>query len=241
MSEASETITALLSVRGEARVTVAPDFVVLNGVLRATQDTKAEALEVVAAGLSQLTSELGSLGGVPLTVGSERRPLTWSAYSATTEAEHEHDEQAGRYGPTGRVIASAALHLVVRAFDLLDRLGGVLATHEAFRVHHVAWDVDPDNPSWPEVRAAAIRAAIEKGRDYATALGGSLNRVEHIADVGLLGGERMMTHGRASFAQARSLSPDSAGGMPETPSLDPVPQELIAIIDARFIANVAEL
>jgi hypothetical protein len=29
--------------------------------------------------------------------------------------------------------------------------------------------------------------------------------------------------------------------MPETPSLDPLPQELIAIIDARFIANVAEL
>jgi uncharacterized protein YggE len=240
MSEASETITALLSVRGEARVTVAPDFVVLNGVLRATQNTKAEALEVAAAGLSQLTSELGSLGGVPLTVGSQRQPLTWSAYSATTEVEHEHDEQAGRYGPTGRIIASVALHLVVRAFDLLDRLGGVVAAHEAVRVHHVAWGVDPDNPSWPEVRAAAIRAAIDKGRDYAAALGGSLNRVEHIADVGLLGGERMSSYGRASFA-ARSLSPDSAGGMPETPSLDPVPQELIAIIDARFIANVAEL
>jgi hypothetical protein len=240
MSEASETITALLSVRGEARVTVAPDFVVLSGVLRATQDTKAEALEVAAAGLSQLTTELGSLGGVPLTVGSQRRPLAWSAYSATTEVEHEHDEQTGRYAPTGQIIASVALHLVVRAFDLLDRLGGVLAVHEAVRVHHVAWDVDPDNPAWPDVRAAAIRAAIDKGRDYATALGGSLNRVEHIADVGLLGGEGI-SHGRASIAQARSLSVDSAGGMPETPSLDPVPQELIAIIDARFIANVAEL
>jgi uncharacterized protein YggE len=239
MSEASETITALLSVRGEARATVPPDFGVLNGVLRATQNTKAEALEVVAAELSQLTSELGSLGGVPLTVGSERRPLNWSAYSATTEVEHEHDEQTRRYGPTGRIIALVTLHLVVRAFDLLDRLGGVLATHEAFRVHHIGWDVDPDNPAWPDVRAAAIRAAIDKGRDYATALGGSLNRVEHIADVGLLGGEGM-THGRASFAQARSLSL-SAGEMPETPSLDPVPQALIAIIDARFIANVAEL
>jgi hypothetical protein len=132
-----------------------------------------------------------------------------------------------------------ALHLVVRAFDLLDRLGGVLATHEAFSVHHVAWDVDPDNPTWPQVRAAAIRAAIDKGRDYAAALGGSLNRVEHIADVGLLGGEGI-TYGRASLALARS-SAESAGGIPETPSLDPVPQELIAIIDARFIANVAEL
>jgi uncharacterized protein YggE len=233
----SEPATALLSVRGEARATVAPDFGVLNGVLRATQATKPEALQVAAAGLSQLTSELGSLGGVPLTVGSERSPLIWSAYSATTEVEHEHDEQTGRYGPTGRIIASVALHLVVRAFDLLDRLSDVLATHEAFSVHHVTWGVDPENQTWPQVRAAAIRAAIDKGRDYAAALDGSLNRVEHIADVGLLGGEGT---GPTRFASARSLA-DSAGGMPETPSLDPVPQELIAIIDARFIAHVAEL
>jgi uncharacterized protein len=235
----SEPATALLSVRGEARATVAPDFGVLNGVLKATQATKPEALQVAAAGLSQLTSELGSLGGVQLTVGSERSPLSWSAYSATTEVEHEHDEQTGRYGPTGRIIASVALHLVVRAFDLLDRLSGVLATHEAFSVHHVAWGVDPENPTWPQVRAAAIRAAIDKGRDYAAALGGSLNRVEHIADVGLLGAEGT-TYGPTRFASARSLA-ESAGGMPETPSLDPVPQELIAIIDARFIAHVAEL
>jgi hypothetical protein len=235
----SEPATALLSVRGEARAIVAPDFGVLNGVLRATQATKPEALQVAAAGLSQLTSELGSLGGVQLTVGSERSPLSWSAYSATTEVEHEHDEQTGRYGPTGRIVASVALHLVVRAFDLLDRLSGVLATHEAFSVHHVAWGVDPENPTWPQVRAAAIRAAIDKGRDYAAALGGSLNRVEHIADVGLLGGEGN-AYGPARFASARSLA-DSGGGMPETPSLDPVPQELIAIIDARFIAHIAEL
>jgi uncharacterized protein YggE len=235
----SEPITTLLSVRGEARATVAPDFGILNGVLRATQATKPEALEVAAAGLSQLTGELGSLGGVPLSVGSERRPLSWSAYSATTEMEHEHDEQTGRYGPTGRIIASVALHLRVRAFDVLDRLSGVLATHDAFSVHYVAWDVDPDNPTWPQVRAAAIRAAIDKGRDYAAALGGSLHRVEHIADVGLLGGEGI-NYGAVSLGLARS-SAESAGGMPETPSLDPVPQELIAIIDARFIAKVAEL
>lgn len=234
----SEPNTALLSVRGEARATVTPDFGVLNGVLRATQDTKPEALEVAAAGLSRLTGELGSLGGVPLTVGSERRPLSWSAYSATTELEHEHD-QTGRYRSTGRIIASVALQLVVRDFGLLDRLSGVLATHAALSVHHVAWDVDPDNPSWPQVRAAAIRAAIDKGRDYAAALGGSLSRVEHIADVGLLGGEAI-PYGRAGFASAR-LSAESAGGMPDTPSHDPVPQELIAIIDARFIASVAEL
>ena len=48
-----------------------------------------------------------------------------------------------------------------------------------------------------------------------------------------------MPHGRASFAEARLSS--SGGEMPDTPSLDLVPQELTAIIDAWFIADVAEL
>ncbi|HEX7993494.1 MAG TPA: hypothetical protein VF506_06190 [Streptosporangiaceae bacterium] len=44
-------------------------------------------------------------------------------------------------------------------------------------------------PAWREVRAAAIRDAIAKGRDYAAALGGGLRAVEHIADPGFLAGD----------------------------------------------------
>ena len=35
--------------------------------------------------------------------------------------------------------------------------------------------------------AAAVDAALVKARDYAAALGGGLLRIEHVADVGLLG------------------------------------------------------
>lgn len=232
----SEPTTVLLSVRGEARAIVAADAAMLNGLLKATQDTKAAALEAVAAAQREMTSELGSLGGVPLTVESRNQPLTWSAYSATTELEHEDDEQ-GRYRRTGRVIASVAVQLVVRDFGLLDRLSALLATHEALSVHYVAWEVDPDNSSWPEVRAAAIQAAIDKGRHYAAALDGSLSRVEHIADVGLLGGDQAVGLARGGYME-NSFRP---AGLPDVPSLDPVPQELIAVIDARFLAAVAAL
>ena len=61
--------------------------------------------------------------------------------------------------------------------------------------------------------------------------------VEHIADVGLLGGERLHLQARPAAAGFRA----DFGGGPETPSLDPVPQELVAAIDARFIATVAAL
>lgn len=98
----------------------------------------------------------------------------------------------------------------------------------------VSWHVDWDNPAWPEVRAAAIQAAIRKGRDYAAALGGSLLNVEHIADVGLLGGGET---GRYRFTSATATLAASGGAEPGTPSLDPVPQELTATIEARFTAT----
>ncbi|MGW5363016.1 SIMPL domain-containing protein [Actinopolymorpha pittospori] len=231
--------TTLVSVRGEARMTVAPDFGVLNGTLEATEDTKPAALAAVAGALGQLTDALGSLGGVPRTADSQRSALTWSAYSATTQPEYDVDERTHGHRPTGRVIAQVAVSLVVREFDLVDRLTAALATHESFDVTYVSWGVDPDNPSWPEVRAEAVQAAIDKGRHYASALGGSLNRLEQIADAGLL------DSGSGTYASdsniSRMAARASAVGMPETPSLDPVPRELVAVVDARFVADVPDL
>jgi hypothetical protein len=83
------------------------------------------------------------------------------------------------------------------------------------------------------VRAAAIRAAIRKGRDYAAALGGSLGRVEHIADAGLLGGSDSTS---VKFSSTSSRALISGGDDGDVPSLDPVPQDLTAVIEARFTA-----
>src|SRR5690348_1185658 len=72
---------------------------------------------------------------------------------------------------TGQVTATVALRVTVRDLDRLDDLSGVLAAHPGLNVHGVTWHVDWDNPAWPQVRAAAIGAAIGKARDYAAALG----------------------------------------------------------------------
>lgn len=109
-------------------------------------------------------------------------------------------------------------------------------------VHGTSWEVDADNAGWTLVRTEAIHAAIAKGRDYATALGASLDRVEHVADVGLLGGGgdgSGMAFARPVAVMARGAK--SSAGRPDTPSLDPVPQELTASIDARFVATPVSL
>jgi len=226
----------LLSVRGEARLTVAPDCVILSGMIESSRGSKAEALGSAAMSLDSLTADLAALGGVALGVGTQRRPLTWSAQSATTHVERDHDKKTGRYEPTGQVTAMVAVVIEVRDFGTLDALGSVHASHDAFSVRGVSWEVDGDNPAWAQVRAAAIQAAIRKGRDYATALGGSLHGVEHIADAGLLGGNGESGGLRFNSAQvARAAS--GPGGEPDAPSLDPVPQELTATIEARFTAT----
>jgi len=228
----------LLSVRGEARHVVPPDFVTMTATVMVMRESKAEALRTATASLDGLTADLAAHGGVPLEAGTERRPLTWSTQSATTYPERSHDKKTGRHELTGQVTAAVEVVITVRAFDLLDPLGVVLARHETVSVRQVSWHVDWDNPGWQEVRADAIQAAIRKGRDYAAALGGSLRSVEHIADAGLLGGDNAsfrLTSGRAMGLAA------SGGDDSGPPSLDPVPQELTAVIEARFSADDVSL
>ena len=230
LDEMTESDIGLISVRGEARISVPPDSAELSGAIETTADTKAAALRVVAAALDELTSDLAALGGLPLDVHTARGALTWSARSASTSPEYT-DKRTGEYAPTGRTMASVSVLVIVRDLGLLDLLGDRLAASESYRLHQVSWQVDWDNPAWAQVRADAIRAAVAKARDYAATLGGHLSQIEHIADPGLLSAaasERWMSSG-AGLARRASMSGEAGW-----PDLDPVPQELSVLIDARL-------
>jgi uncharacterized protein len=215
-----------LSVRADAHRSVPPDSAVLYGVVSARLESKTAAVAATAVALNGVLVDLAALDGVADTAGDERRrPLTWLVGSASSYPEY--DQQTGA-GQTGHVVASAELQLTVRDFGRLDELSNTLARHEAFNVSGVSWRVDFDNPTWSVVRADAIRAAIAKARDYAAALGGELQGLEHLADTGLLGSDAAAP----VAASARSYS--LVAHAPQSPSLDPVPQDLVASIEARF-------
>jgi uncharacterized protein YggE len=228
----------LLSVRGEARLMVPPDYALVAVTVSSSQGSKAEAVRAAAAGLDGLVADLVARGGVALDAGTGRRPLTWSAQSVATFAEHAENGETGQYGPTGRVTAAVDVTIAVRDFGLLEALGAVLAVRETVTVHQVTWHTDWDNSAWPGVRAAAVQAAIAKGRDYAAALGVAVRAVEHIADTGLLGGSST----QSGVTGSRSMALSAGGGRePDAPSLDPVPQELAAIVEARLTADGVSL
>jgi len=227
----------LLSVRAEARQLVAPDYAVVDGLIEHTTGSKAEAVGSVTGSLDRLTADLAGLGAEPFDEGAGRRPLTWSAHSWSTREELYHDKETMRMERSGQVTATVALRVTVRDLDALDGLSGVLAAQTGLSVHGVTWQVDWDNPAWPQVRAAAIRAAIGKARDYAAALGATVHHVEHIADAGLLGADTAPHH----TVRGMAFRASGGGDQPGTPALTPVPQELIATIEARFRATGVSL
>jgi hypothetical protein len=211
---------------------------VLDGLIERTAGSKAAAVGSVGASLDRLTADLAARGAVPFDEATGRRPLMWSTYSSTTREERYHDKETGQVERSGQVTATVALQITVRDLGTLDDLSGVLAAHPSLNVHGVTWHVDWDNPAWPQVRAAAIGAAIGKARDYAAAMGATVRHVEHIADAGLLGGDTA-PYQPGRFVAAKSTI--AGAGQPGTPALNPVPQELIATIEARFLTTEVSL
>ena len=88
----------LVSVRGEARRMVAPDYASLHGRLTGFAGSSGEALALVRAAQDGVTTALGRLGGTALTVDTHQAPLTWSVGSIGTHDEHDFaaDRTSGR-------------------------------------------------------------------------------------------------------------------------------------------------
>lgn len=221
----------VISVRGTASLDVPPDAATLVGEVTVTRDTRQESLAQASAAVEAVVADLSALGGTSVTEAGPRPALTWAVTSLRSFAQHEYDP-AGGSRPL-RHTAAASLVLTVRDLGLLPALGSALARHEELQQHGVHWLVDDDNPAWPVVRADAIRAALRKGDDYAAALGCHVVRVEQVADVGLLepgpGGREVALFSRTAMAAA-----------PDSPGLDPVPQTLVAGIDARLLTSAPE-
>jgi len=227
----------VISVRAESQRIAAPDQASIYLTVLAVGDTKSAAASEVARVLGVVTAQLAELGGESLKVLTTRHPLTWSTQSIHTTEEHKYDQATGGQSRrTGRHEASANLLINVRDFQLLGRVESILTGQDMVNIGSVHWFVDHDNPVWAQVRADAIRAALHKGQDYATALAGSIISVEHVADVGLLAGD---TPDRMAHRPGRDAQLSYRGA--HTTSLDPVPQELSATIEARLTATIGPL
>ena len=226
-------VTASIAVHGESSRWVDPDSATVGATIELVRDNRGQALAEASAALDAVVSGVTGVGAVAATAETRRAPLTYSAQSVGTHDENAQDPRSGIWGPTGRTVATVNLQFVVRDLARLDDLNGELGRHSTLTTHGVGWEVDDDNPAWRECRIEAVRAALDRARDYAAALGGTVVRVEEIADAGLSGGTPKFA--MRAMAAAGAMESDAA------PSLTPVPQLVSATVDARVAAEVPPL
>lgn len=228
--------TTIISVRGTARLDVEPDAAHVSTTIISMGQSARESSAAAAIRTDNVCASIGKLGGQAAHAEDVRLPLSYSRISISTREERVWDEKQRANVSTGKFITSVGLQLTVRTFDTLEKVTAALVSSGA-QVNGVGWRADHDNPGWREVRRAAVQVAIAQARDYAEALGGRLDTLEHLADAGLLGSDHGRDHdmqasfGAAPLAMGRRGASDSET---EVPNLTPVPQRLTATVEARF-------
>lgn len=219
----------LVSVRGEAVREVEPETAQLTVAVGARDKHREETLRRVDERSAAVLALLESYG--------VDRVETTSVRIGPEFKDGKPNERIAGYSAVVR-------HAVtVTDFTTLGDLVARLAELELVDVAGPWWRLRPDSPTYKTARMAAARDAVERGREYAEALGSHLTTVVEIADTGLLtqpadGGGDVWSDGppRPMAAAPAAMRAMSAGApaRPVTLDLEPVRQVVRASVEARF-------
>ncbi len=201
-------------VRGEAVREVPPELASFSVTVSARDKDRQSALTRLAERAASVRALLDGAGDV-----IERRE---------TGGVHLRPE-VKRSGE--RVIAytgSVSTTVVVNDFTALGELLLRLGDQEQTAISGPWWELRPGSTAGAEVRRAAIADALDRAREYADAVGATLDRLIEIADEGTGGGggRPMMRAAYGGFAQAESE--------PLELDVDPQPQTVQATVQVRF-------
>ncbi|MEH1168046.1 SIMPL domain-containing protein [Micromonospora sp. CPCC 205539] len=120
-------------------------------------------------------------------------------------------------------LGSVTTTVTVTDFTALGELMLRLAEQDQVEVSGPWWELRPDSPAHREARHAAIADALQRGREYAEALGARITSLLELADAAQ---DEHPMFARAAFA-------GGGGGRPEL-ELDPETQTVRAAVRARF-------
>jgi len=218
---------AVISVRGEALLTVEPELVDLTVVVSAQAKDRREAFERLVKRNDEVLELLRSYGDSVEKVES-------SGVAVHPEVRRGgRDEKIRSYRGVVRVEVSIA------DFAALGEIVSRVADLEAAHLEGPRWRLRHTSPVYRKARTRAVGEALTRAQDYAEALGARIIGLIELADSGLMQTEvRRPSHAmyqpRAAAAVGGSFS-----GSPEPPVLDlePASQEVRASVEARFSAT----
>lgn len=216
-----------VAVRGEARLEVDPEIARIGITVSARGTDRRTALE-------DLTRRNNAVLDLVKSYGDPVEKLETGAFSITPElTRHGRGERIRAYH--GRVHLTAELN----DFTTLGELTTRLADLELTQVDGPWWALRPTSPAHGEARRQAVLEAVQRAREYATALGANLAALVELAD---LGAENAPAPFQAAGAGMRTMAfsgTEDAG--PPALDLEPQRQTVYAQVNARFTMTPPQL
>ncbi|MGW4906713.1 SIMPL domain-containing protein [Streptomyces sp. NPDC004270] len=217
----------LLVVRGEAELEVEPELVRIGVTVSARGRDRRSTLD-------DLTRRNTAALDLIKSYGEAVARLSTGAFSIAPEfTERGRGERVRNY--QGRVQLTAEL----TDFTALGELATRLADLELTQVDGPWWSLRPDSPVHGEARRQAVAEAVQRAREYASALGTSLAALVELADTGIDGPQPR----RPAFGGGvRRMAAAAEIAEPAEPlDLEPPQLRVAAQVSARFTMAPPEL
>jgi len=217
---------AVISVRGEALLTVEPEVVDLTVVVATQAKDRREAFERLVKRNDEVLALLRSYGDSVERVES------------SGVAVHPEVRKGGRDEKVRSYRGAVRIEVRVADFAVLGEIVSRVADLEAAHVEGPRWRLRRNSPVYRKARTRAVGEALTRAQDYAEALGSRITGLIELADTGLLQTEKSRAVQHEAFRSA--AAPGVVfGSAAEPPVLDlePVSQEVRASVEARFYAT----
>jgi uncharacterized protein YggE len=217
-----------VGVRGEATIEVEPELAAIAVTVTARGTDRRNTLK-------DITSRNNHILELIKEYGDAVEKLETGAFVITPELrERGRGERIRAYHGSVRIGAT------LTDFTALGELTTRLADLDLTRVDGPWWSLRHDSPAYRTARQQAVRAAVQRAREYAEALGGRLSALIELEDEGVQQSasyprERSM---RAAFAAA------PAGAAQDTAlaiDLEPERQTVYAQVTAHFTMTPPDL
>lgn len=214
----------LLSVRGEANLRVDPEIARLSVTIAARDKDRQRTL-------AQLAHRSENLRGL-LDQYSE------AIEGAETARAHVRPEYRDNRKPNEKIlgyVGSITSQITIVDFTIIGELVLRLSDADLTTVDGPWWSLRIDSGVYRQARRIAARAAVERAREYAEALGATIVGLREFSDTGLSTvGDQPWPKMEMMRGMAMGAAADQ--GRPEL-NLEPAVQEVHAEVEARFLIS----
>ncbi|MGW1891917.1 SIMPL domain-containing protein [Streptomyces sp. NPDC002004] len=216
-----------IAVRGEAHIEADPDIARIGITVTARGTDRREAL-------ADLTRRNTTALDLVKSYADAVERVETGAFSITPElTRHGRGERIRSYH--GAVRITAELTDFTALGELTTRLADLDLTH----VDGPSWHLRPDSPAHRAARRQAVREAVQRAREYADALGTTLDALVELADIGA---EQPTPYGtQPGTPRMRTAAYTGAAEEAAPLDLEPQRQHVHAQVNARFTMRPPQL